>query len=447
MAVVIIPKRGCLDIGESYEIDFDNPICRGMAQCVISSRGVPRQIYGRGMSRYGTLGTYANKYGVGVTNNGESVSAGNASNYIELPVTGSAVTVLYVGGRLSTPGASKVSEGVATQAGSETAGFALDLGNAYGNANLLYFYAFGSGAGYKVYVDGAPTIGNNPTNFTIVNGNTYSIVASMSSHTAGTGHTLLAKASGINDYAHDSFFNLYAQWDRQLTEYEHKSLSANPRQILKPRRKILYFGGAIGPTHTLTAATSNYTTTFNAATLKVSRLLTAATASYATTFQATTLKVSRLLTANTAAYTTVFSAAGLLASRLLTAGMAVYTTTFTAALLLVHRLIAAGTASYTTTVNAANLIYTPIGGATYTLMAEGAAYATTFSAAQLLVSRRLVADAAVYTTAFRPAQLTIGVVSNNSWTPVSGLQSPWGAVSARAPTWTQGVALSTGLWS
>ena len=215
-------------------VDWDNQITRGLVNAVNFALGVPQQIAGAGLVGNGTTSAAVTAGGTAVTNNGEKVSSGTASNYFDLPVLTSAFTLLYVGGRFSTPAASNASVAVSTRQSSESAGLELDLGNGYADPNLLYFYPTVSATGAKVFVNGVPTVGTNPSNLTVINGVVYNIAASFESHAVGSGHTLLAKASGTGDFAWDTFCLLYAVWNRQLSDAEHASVSANPWQLFAP---------------------------------------------------------------------------------------------------------------------------------------------------------------------------------------------------------------------
>ena len=415
-------------------VDWSSPFTRGLTQLVDMSSGVPRQLVGTGLVASGTIGRVARTKGLAATNNGEIVAAGTAANFLTLPVTTSEVTVLYVGGRLSTPAASRVAVAACTRSASESAGFELDFGNAFADANLLYFAPNGAGSsGAKLFVDGAQPVGVSPTDKSITNGVSYAVVASFTSHTVGSGHTVLAKAAGASDYAYDVFCSLYAVWNRQLTDTEHAELSANPWLLFEPQ-DIWVPVSAGGGAYSLTAESGSYALTGQSAGLLASRALAAEQGSYALTGQGVALNRGYVVAAEQGSYALTGQDAGLLRGLLLTAAQGSYalsgqdvTLTYTplgaysltadqgsydltgqSVSLLWGRALVAEQGSYALNGQDASLVYTPAGA--YSLAAGQGTYALTGQDVALLWSKVLAAAQGSYTITGQDATLSRGIV-------------------------------------
>ena len=140
-----------------------------------------------------------------------------------------------------------------------------------------------------------------------------------------------------------------------------------------------------GATYTLTAATGSFTLTGNAAALSAARKMTAADGSFTLTGNATGLTVARKLIADTGVFTL--------------------------------------------TGNAANLVYTPVGGPTYTLTASGGSFTVSENTTGLYVARKLAADTGAFTLTGNSAMLMHGVgtvarpntdTTPGAWLPSSG---------------------------
>jgi hypothetical protein len=253
--VLNIPIKRGSTIGEVPRINWSNPITQGLKHLVVSVAGRPVQLYGSGMVVLGNIGANPTPFGMAANNSGETVGGGTANNYISLPpltVEARPLTVLFVGGRRSTPGGGQVAIAISTRFSGESTGVQLELGNGYGDANALYWQI--NGGGSLAYVNGVPQSGVNPTDTSIRNGVTYSVVGSATYVNVGGGHNLLAKADGISDFAFDTFFNVYALWDRQLSNAESISLSGNPKQLFLSASKKIAIGAGVSGLPTLSAA-------------------------------------------------------------------------------------------------------------------------------------------------------------------------------------------------
>jgi hypothetical protein len=259
VAAIILPDRWKRQPQGAVQVDLQHPLAGAISSLVVPVNGKPVQLIGRGLTLNGTLASAAGPGGVVVTNNAEKVSGGTANNFISLsPIATSAVSILFVGTRYSTPPTNNAAVAMCSRESVDNNGLELDLGNAFGNANLVYFYGFGSVGPMAVYCNGVAAVGNNPTNITVVNGAVNSIVATAEWHTGGGGHTVLAKAAGTGDFAYDVGTLLYATFNRVLSPVEALSLSANPWQIFKPRKRVLYFDAPSFPV--LSSLTASYIT-------------------------------------------------------------------------------------------------------------------------------------------------------------------------------------------
>jgi len=214
-------------------------------------------------------------------------------------------------------------------------------------------------------------------------------------------------------------------WKRVLTAGERTELYNSGSG-----RDYAYISGAGGPTYTLTGDAGAYTVTGQAASLLAARKLTTDAGSYAVTGRAASLLAGRKLLTDAGAYSVSGQDASLLASRLLatdagsyavsgqdpsllvsrllSADAGSYATTGQSATLLASRLLAAEAGVYTLTGRDATLVYTPLGGATYTLAADAGSYTLSGAAVSLIVSRLLSADAGAYSVSGQDAQLLFG---------------------------------------
>lgn len=102
------------------------------------------------------------------------------------------------------------------------------------------------------------------------------------------------------------------------------------------------------------------------------------------------------LTAAQGSYALTGSASGLTAARKIVAGQGSYNLTGQAATLKAARRLTAAQGGYALTGYAADLVYTPIGGATYTLSAAAGTYTLTGQASGLRAARKLVAGQGLY---------------------------------------------------
>ncbi len=118
------------------------------------------------------------------------------------------------------------------------------------------------------------------------------------------------------------------------------------------------------------------------------------------------------LTAATGVFTLTGNAAGLRVSRKITAGTGSFTLTGNAAGLIAGRKLSAATGSFTLTGNSVNLVYTPIGGPTYTLAAGTGSFVLTGNAAGLRVSRKITIGTGAFVLTGNPVNLV--------YTPVGG---------------------------
>lgn len=160
---------------------------------------------------------------------------------------------------------------------------------------------------------------------------------------------------------------LARMWNgRLLTEHDFLDLHENPWQLYvsKTRDKWVTPGSSGGPTYTLTAQTGTFSLTGNNATLRVARKITCNTGTFTLTGVNTTLKVGRKLTCTTG--------------------------------------------NFTLTGNSANLVYTPTGGPTYTLIAQSGSFSLTGNNANLLVSRKLIASTGVFVLTGNNVTFSVG---------------------------------------
>jgi hypothetical protein len=142
---------------------------------------------------------------------------------------------------------------------------------------------------------------------------------------------------------------------RLLTKTDFLRLFENPWQIYSPRTRDKWITPTIsgGPTYTLTASTGTFTLTGNT----------------------TGLQASRNISTNVGTFTLTGNATGLQTGRN----------------------IAASVGTFTLTGNAANLVYTPSGGATYTLTATSGSFSLTGNNASLVASRKIATTVGTFT--------------------------------------------------
>lgn len=219
-------------------------------------------------------------------------------------------------------------------------------------------------------------------------GTATSIYGGSGSGAATEGGTLKALNRGdAVPYWNGGTVYLTCGWARALSNDEIRSVSDNPWQIFKPINRKIFFGvGGSGPTYTLTAAPGSFSLTGIASSLSAARILTANTASFTLTGQATSLKYNRVLAAEVGSFTMDGKNANLLFNRILTAT----------------------TGGFTLTGNAANLVYTPF-GVTYTLTAETGSFNLTGQLASLIANRVLTAQLGEFTLTGNDAGLYLVV--------------------------------------
>jgi hypothetical protein len=249
-------------------VDWSNPLTAGLLRLLLPIGGRMVDVMGGSVTQIGCVAR-ATPSGIAITNNGESISGGSVapSNYISLPVLAAGpVSTLFGGIRFSTPGASRVSALFSTGGNADTA-HEIDAGNAFGDANLVYFYAYtGTATNPLLYSDGVLAVGTNPTNKTITNRTPFVLLGSYSNASAGPTNRMFCAANAAFNatsvYAHDVGAFIFAQWSRQLTPAESIEVTRNPWQLFAPRRIYIPTAVAAGGLPTLTSlGISGITTT------------------------------------------------------------------------------------------------------------------------------------------------------------------------------------------
>ncbi len=332
MAYIILPSRRTRQPQGAVRVDWSNPLTRGLTNLLGMYGGTMRQfaLDATVPALYGSLPQYLLADGSVGLYNSESVASGTVNNYIELPViTSSAISVLVHGARFATPVGGQVAVIAATRAGGEVSGWEMAAGNSYGNSNLFYFTPLNVGSNPAFFSNGRKNSGNNPSDTSVENGKTYTVLGSFSAHTIGSGHSILAKASGASDYCEPNAVSLYATWSRQLSDNESVDLTRNPWQLFAPDPRRLWFAPSGGGATIITSSGA-------------ASLLAKAAAAVAAT--KTTTTVARSAVAGTAATTSI--RIGAATAKTTSAGAASTTTIRTATI--AARATGNGTAAATT---------------------------------------------------------------------------------------------------
>lgn len=146
-----------------------------------------------------------------------------------------------------------------------------------------------------------------------------------------------------------------------------------------------------GPTYTLSAAYGSFTLTGNTASLKASRKITTSAGSYTLTGNTSSLKASRKLTGASGSFTLTGQAALLVTARKLVAAQGSYSLSGQASSLRAARKLVVAHGTFALSGQNVTLVYTPIGGPTYTLTIGTGTFALTGQATAIKANRRLAA--------------------------------------------------------
>ncbi len=232
------------------EIDWSNPITRGL-RAAVSGTGAYDFVTKKSLP-------YAGAYSVttqqGIAHKCNAVAI-TTPQYIELPFELSGtLSVHAVVSRDATVGtdSSKVAELVTNRTNFAATFWELNLGNGFGavgDYGKPRFSTNAVGIG-SIYVNGALTTGNNPSDAILNNGQFYNItaVASSGATSSGSGKTWLlgARTAAANYYSLNGRAPLILLFDRAISESEVRSISQNPWQIFKPISRRIFVPVAAG---------------------------------------------------------------------------------------------------------------------------------------------------------------------------------------------------------
>lgn len=446
MGVILTPKRFLSKPQYEVQIDYGNPICRGLIGAFNILNIGARNLVTNNLSTLTGSPTYNPAFGASFNGSSndirESYGASKPASYMD-NVT--CMSVFKAAGTPTTFGAAAGITILTNERGTISVGI-----DSSGYAAMQ----FTTSANFYVQAGAAVSLVNKesvviatrdsaaaPTGVKIFQGG----MGKTFDGTTGNGLPVYGNGGTLN-YIHgfganSSYFNgsvkISAVWNRLLSDAELQSLSENPYQIFKAPSRRVWFSTSSGPTYTITAASGSFSLTGNAAALRADRKLAVSAGSFSLAGNSAAVTAQRklavavgtfALTGNNAALTLnrklvtasgsfaiTGSSAGLIESRKvalssgsflltgndsiltvarkLTAASGSFSLTGNDAGLIAARKLTATSASYALTGSAANLVYTPIGGATYTLVGGVGSFALTGNAAVLKADRAMSAAA------------------------------------------------------